>query len=73
MTLLLDVNRPVSQEHLVSNWEPACSLVEDAISGAETAPFQLWLSPACLSASHGGWAGPQQASSPLVFTQSFVL
>ena len=37
-TLLADVNRPGSQEDLVSNWEPACSLVEDAVSGAEFAP-----------------------------------
>ena len=35
MILLADVNRPGSQEDLVSNWEPAHSLVEDAISGAE--------------------------------------
>ena len=33
----MDVNRPGSQEDLVSNWEPAHSLVEDAISGAEIA------------------------------------
>ena len=37
-TLLVDVNCPGSQEDLVSNWEPAHSLVEDAISGAEIAP-----------------------------------
>ena len=73
MTLLAGVNHPGSQEDLVSNWKPAHNLVEDAVSGAEIAPFQLWLSPAWLSASHGGWAGPQPASSPLVFTQSFVL
>ena len=36
--LLADVNCPGSQEDLVSNWEPAHSLVEDAISGAEIAP-----------------------------------
>ena len=35
--------------------------------------FLFWLSPACLSASSGGWAGPLLASSPLVFAQSFVL
>ena len=33
--------------------------------------FQLGLLPACLPASGGGWACPQLASSPLVFTQSF--
>ena len=38
VTLLGDVNHPGSKEDLVSNWEPACSLVEDAISGAEFAP-----------------------------------
>ena len=38
VTLLADVNLPGSQEDLVSNWEPAHSLVEDAISGAELAP-----------------------------------
>ena len=42
-TLLVDVNHPGSQENLVSNWEPARSLVEDAVSGAEIALFQLWL------------------------------
>ena len=38
-------------------------------------PLSLWprLSLAFLSASGGGWASPQQASSPLVFSQSFVL
>ena len=33
----------------------------------------LWLSPACLSASAGEWASLQLASSPLVYSQSFVL
>ena len=51
-TLLVDVNRPGSQEDLVSNWEPACSLVEDAISGTEFAPCLLALAvarlPLCL-------------------------
>ena len=57
MTLLADVYPPGSQEDLVSNWEPAHSLVEDAFSGAKIAPFPLRLLPACLSASSGGWAG----------------
>ena len=64
-TLLADVSHPGSQDDLVNDWEPAHSLVEDAL-------FWLWLSPACLSASSGGWALPQWASSPLVFAQSFV-
>ena len=72
VALLADVNRPGSLEDLVSNWEPACSLVVDAISGAKIAPFQLWLSPTCLSASDRGWAVLQPASSPLIFAQSFV-
>ena len=38
VTLQADVSHPESQEVLVSNWEPARSLVEDAISGAEFAP-----------------------------------
>ena len=50
--LLVDVNRPGSQEDLVSNWEPACSLVEYAISGAEFALSLLALAvarlPPCL-------------------------
>ena len=54
-TLLADVNSPGSQEDMVSNWEPAHSLLEDAISGAKIAPpppaIRLWLLPACLSAS----------------------
>ena len=36
--LLADVNHPGSQEDLLRNWEPAHSLVEDAISGTEIAP-----------------------------------
>ena len=51
-TLLVDVNRPGSQEDLVSNWEPARSLEEDAVSGAETAPripaLAVTLLPLCL-------------------------
>ena len=37
----MDVNRLGSQEDLVSNWEPAHSLVQDAISGTEIAPRLL--------------------------------
>ena len=46
MTLLADDNCPGSQ--LVSNWEPAHSLVEDALSGAEIAPCLPALSVVCL-------------------------
>ena len=38
MTLLVDVNHPGSQEDMVSNWEPAHILLEDAVSGAKIAP-----------------------------------
>ena len=36
-TLLADVSHPGSQEDVVSNWQPAHSLVEDVVSGAEIA------------------------------------
>ena len=36
MTLAV-VNYPGSQEDMVSNWEPAHSFVEDAVSGAKIA------------------------------------
>ena len=39
---------PGSQEDLVSNWEPAHSLVEDAVSGALIAPCFPALAVACL-------------------------
>ena len=73
MTLPADVNHPGSQEDLVSNWKPAHNLVEDAVSGAEIAPFQLWLLPTFIPASGKRWFGLLLASSPLVFAQSFVL
>ena len=74
MILLADVNRPGSQEDLVSNWEPAHSLVEDAISGAEIAPCLLPLAVACLPLCLLWGLGPSLlASSPLVISQSFVL
>jgi len=73
---LADVNHPGSQEDLVSIWEPAHSLVEDVISGLrlqQPLACRLWLSQACFSASRQGGAGTQPASSPLVFSQSFLL
>ena len=60
MTLPVDVNRPGSQEDLVSNWEPARSLVEDAIYGAEFAPCLPALAVARLPVSGRGWAGLQR-------------
>ena len=57
VTLLADVNCPGSLEDLVSNWEPAHSLVEDAVSGAEIAPCLPALAvghlPLCLQAGRG--------------------
>ena len=57
MTLLVDVNHPESQEDLDSNWEPAHSLVEDAISVAEIAPCLPALAvaflPLCLQQREG--------------------
>ena len=47
-TLLVDVNHPGSQEDLVSNWEPARGLVEDAVSGAKFSPYLPALAVACL-------------------------
>ena len=75
MTLLVDVNRPGSQEDLVSNWEPAHSLVEDAISVAEIAPLPSGSGcplPASLPPAEGG-ASPLPASCPLLFAQFFFL
>ena len=54
VTLLADVNHTGSQKDLVSNWEPAHSLVEDAVSEPKIAP--------CLSA-------PAVAHLPLCLKQ----
>ena len=52
-----DVNCSGSQEDLVSNWEPARSLVEDAVSGDEFAPLPLVLAvthlPPCIQRGVG--------------------
>ena len=48
---------------LVRDWKPVYSLVGDALSGAEFAPFPSPMPPA----SGGRWAGPQPVSSSLVF------
>ena len=57
VTILASVNHPGSQEDLVSNWEPAHSLMEDAVSGAKIAPFLLALAvtslPLCLWSREG--------------------
>ena len=78
MTLLVDANHPGSQEDLVSNWEPAHSLVECAVSGAEIAPRLPVLAATCLPLClWWGWGceavSTELASSPLVLPQLFVL
>ena len=64
VTLLADVNCPGSQEDMVSNWEPAHSLEEDAVSVAKIAAtlFLPALAVACLPlclqggrALYGSW------------------
>ena len=50
------------RKSLVREWKLVCSLVEDAISGAEFAPFPSPLPPG----SGGRWASLQPASSSLV-------
>ena len=54
---MADFNRPGSQEDLVSNREPARSLVGDAVSGAEISPLPLALAvarlPLCLCQGMG--------------------
>ena len=75
VTLWVDVNHPGSQEGVVSGWEPAHGLVEDAISGTEIAAAPCFLLPAvtslplCLQMGRGQYS----ASSPFIFTQSFVV
>ena len=57
VTLLADVNHTGSQKDLVSNWEPAHSLVEDAFSGAKIGPCLPALAvahlPLCLRWGNG--------------------
>ena len=78
MTLLAYVNHPGSQEDLVSNWEPAHSLVEDAGSGTEIAPRLPVLTaarlPLCLQRGDGPvrsrLALPWYSFSPLFCEQA---
>ena len=60
-TLPADVNHQNLKKSLVGNWKPICSLVGGAISGADFARFPSPLP----SASGGGWASPEPASSSL--------
>ena len=58
VTFMEDVNHPGSQEDLVRNWEPAHSLVEDAISGAKIAPSDSGCCPPASLSPAGEGAGP---------------
>ena len=66
-TLLADVNRPGSQEDLVSNWEPAHSLVEYAVSGAEIAPCLLALAVTRLPLCFWWGKGPVRSQLGLLW------
>ena len=57
------------RKSLVRNWRAVCSVVGDATSGAEFAPFPSPLPPSF----GGGWAGPQPASSSLELLSPFAL
>ena len=67
MTLLAGINRPGSQEGVVSNWEPAHNLVEDAISGAKIAPCLSALAVACLSLCPRPGDGPVRSQLALLW------
>ena len=53
------------RKSLLRNWKLVCSLVGDALSGVEFAPFRLWLAPVS-TASGGGWASMQPTSYSVV-------
>ena len=60
--ILEDVNSPGSQEDVVSSWEPAHNLMEDAFSGAEILAtpclptLAVTIKPLCLWAGRGWYA-----------------
>ena len=69
VTLPVDVNHQNLRKSVVRNWESVRSLVGDAASGGEFAPFPSPLPPA----SGGGWAGLPLANSSLeLLSLSFV-
>ena len=73
--LLAGVNRPGSQVDVVSSWGAAHSLVEDAVSGAETgaAPCLPALVLACLPLPWQGVGGGLYAAGSLSFDILLVL
>ena len=60
------------RKSLVRIWKPVCSLVGDALSEVEFAPFWLWLAPVS-TASGGGWASLQLTSSSVVLLRPLCL
>ena len=58
------------RKSLVINWKPVCSLVGDALSGAEFASFRLWLAPASPLPPMG--AGPVRSRLALLWCCSVV-
>ena len=72
-TLLADVTHPGLQEDLVSNWEPAHSLVEDAISGAKIAPYVPALAVACLPLCLWWGDGPVPPPATSFFSLSLAI
>ena len=56
----MEVNHPGSQEDVVSSWETAHSLVEDAFDGVEIVAAPCLPALACFSAS--GMGGASAAS-----------
>ena len=60
----MEVNHPGSQEDVVSSWETAHSLVEDAVSGAEIVAAPCLLALAVASLHLCLWDGRGQCSQP---------
>ena len=67
VTLLADMNHPGSQDDVVSDWQPACNLMGDVVSGTEIAmapclpPLAVIHLPLCL------WKGVERAAGLLTF------
>ena len=72
----MDVNHPGPQEDFVSNWEPACGLVEDASLGPRLplsgsgCPLLASLSPAGDGPDHSQLALLWYSLSPLFYEQA---
>ena len=74
-TILADVNHPGYQENVVSSWDPAQSLLEDAIFGAENVAAHC-CKPACLpldrqvteESSDKTWSTGEEDGKPLGYS-----